>query len=250
MANINFSNITVHNQFWKNTRYFSYEKTSRPYDGICYIVSGIIKYKIGNKEITAESGDVVILKKDMHYRSTFPEKETQDILINFTSCGEAFFGIENDIILIKSRSDLQQTFFDALAYDRTAERKCMVKSILFKITDRLCNPKFDGSTYSLIKQAVDDDFNFALRETDFAKICSVSVSTLQRTFKKSYGKTLSEYRSELRIARAKELLITKKYSMDEISELLGYCDSSHFCKCFKKSEGIPPKEFVKMYYTM
>ena len=81
----------------------------------------------------------------------------------------------------------------------------MVKSMLYAIVDGLCCSGENNAEFVRIKQAIDADIEFELKEPNLAEMCSVSVSTFQRTFKKGYGKTVSEYRNELRISRAKEL---------------------------------------------
>ena len=83
MADLNFRDIYVHNQIWQRGNFFSYETESRPYCGICFIVSGGIKYKTETADISASIGDAVILKKDARYRAIFDAKLTHDILINF-----------------------------------------------------------------------------------------------------------------------------------------------------------------------
>ena len=89
-----------------------------------------------------------------------------------------------------------------------------------------------------------------MKEAELAERCLVSVSTLQRVFKNTYGKTISEYRNELRISKAKKLLITGNYTVEETAEILGFYDSAYFSRCFKKAEGLSPKKYLKQYYTM
>ena len=129
-------------------------------------------------------------------------------------------------------------------------RGCMVKAMLYSIFDEILNCDLSNTLFVEIKQAVDSDEGLNLKETELAEKCSVSVSTLQRVFKNTYGKTISEYKNELRISKAKKLLITGNYTMEEISEMLGFCDSAYFSRCFKKAEGISPKKYLKQYYTM
>lgn len=257
MAELDLGNITVADQMWKSGASYSYKSKCRPYYGICFIISGMIRYKTEHEEIAASAGDIVILKKNSHYVATFSVPETRDILINFNCISSAegaeksfFYDVKSDIIIFKSRMDLQKSFCDALRYEMTNSRKCMVKSILFKIIDEICSFEENDTVFKRIKQEIDNDAEFALSEPELAKRCSVSVSTFQRTFKRVYKKTVSEYRNELRVAKAKELLITGRYTVEEIAELSGFCDSSYFSRCFKRSEGLSPKKYLKQYYTI
>jgi DNA-binding response OmpR family regulator len=53
------------------------------------------------------------------------------------------------------------------------------------------------------------------------------------------------YIVKYRINKAVELLITNKYSLAEISDLIGFSNSSYFSTTFKKEKGISPREFLK-----
>ncbi|WP_298545087.1 AraC family transcriptional regulator [uncultured Aquimarina sp.] len=66
---------------------------------------------------------------------------------------------------------------------------------------------------------------------------------LKREFKILFGKTIFEYAIELRMNKAKQLLLHSKNPIYEISELVGYKNSTHFTAAFKKIEGITPKKY-------
>ncbi len=252
---LNFYDISVLNQTWKKGSFFSYETKSRPCFGICFIVSGAIKYITKSKEVTAASGDVIILKKSTRYRALFEDGSTHNILINFSCAGlggdEDFFeSMDEEIIALRNRRDLKNRFFEILSYDFMNNRRCMVKSVLYSIFDEMFNCDLTNALFAEIKHFLDSDTGLKLKETELAEKCSVSVSTLQRVFKNTYGKTISEYKNELKISKAKKLLITGNYTIEEIAEMLGFCDSAYFSRCFKRAEGRSPKKYLKQYYTM
>ncbi|GLX67515.1 response regulator transcription factor [Paenibacillus glycanilyticus] len=64
-------------------------------------------------------------------------------------------------------------------------------------------------------------------------------------FKKNLGKTFSEYVSELRIKKARELLKKTDLSIEEIAIQTGYVEYYYFNKVFKKHCGITPAKFRK-----
>ncbi|WP_233558476.1 helix-turn-helix transcriptional regulator [Aquimarina sp. BL5] len=66
---------------------------------------------------------------------------------------------------------------------------------------------------------------------------------LKKEFKVLFGKTIFEYATELRMEKAKQLLLHSKKPIYEISELVGYKNSTHFTAAFKKIEGITPKKY-------
>ena len=78
------------------------------------------------------------------------------------------------------------------------------------------------------------------RVSRLAKLCQVSVRTLQRHFRKYYDLTLSEWLRELRLEQSRSMLkdapCVKMVAFD-----LGYKQPSHFTRDFKLRYGIPPK---------
>lgn len=253
LSDANYTNISVLSQNWENESSFSYTNKLRPYYGICFVVSGGIKYRTEIREFSASAGDIVILKKNARYKAVFCQSPpTADILINFqiTQGTESLFGAADEkIVIVKNRFDLKQAFFSALEFFLMPDRACMVKSAFFGILDGICAPEAADGDFLSVKAAIESDAEFKLKEPELAKMCSVSVSTFQRLFKKSFGKSFSEYKNERRIIKAKELL-AQGLSTEEISERLGFCDSSHFSKRFKREVGTSPKKYLKQHYTM
>ncbi|SHI53918.1 AraC-type DNA-binding protein [Arenibacter nanhaiticus] len=63
---------------------------------------------------------------------------------------------------------------------------------------------------------------------------------LKRDFKILFGTTVFGYVSEVRMKKAKELLLKSKYSISQISDEVGYKNPQHFSTAFKRKFGICP----------
>lgn len=66
---------------------------------------------------------------------------------------------------------------------------------------------------------------------------------LSTLFKKKTGQAYSKYLTDVRIDKAKELLMFTDYKINEISEKVGYCDVKYFQKLFTKSTGCSPSKY-------
>lgn len=64
-------------------------------------------------------------------------------------------------------------------------------------------------------------------------------------FKNIYDVTPAKYVTTLKIEYAKDLLITGRLSVSEVSELCSFSDIYYFSKVFKKETGMTPTEFMK-----
>jgi AraC family transcriptional regulator of arabinose operon len=79
--------------------------------------------------------------------------------------------------------------------------------------------------------------------SDFSAMLGVSTDYLIRQFKKEIGLTPYEYHINKKINTAKLLLTDTALKITEIADQLGFYDSHHFSKLFKKKTGISPKFF-------
>ncbi len=73
--------------------------------------------------------------------------------------------------------------------------------------------------------------------------CGVSVAHLRRIYKAAAGHTLHHFIEELRVTRAKEMLLDSNLPLKVISYKLGFRHPSAFSFAFKKTAGESPRAF-------
>ncbi|MBR5336807.1 MAG: response regulator [Lachnospiraceae bacterium] len=76
-----------------------------------------------------------------------------------------------------------------------------------------------------------------------AEMVGMSPSYFSSIFSKEAGKTFIEYLTEIRMEKAKELLMCSSMKTSEIGHNVGYKDSHYFSYIFKKKQGCSPKEY-------
>jgi two-component system response regulator YesN len=62
-------------------------------------------------------------------------------------------------------------------------------------------------------------------------------------FSQETGRTFKEYLTEVRIAKARELLRNTALKSFEIADQIGYSDPHYFSYVFRKHTGVSPTEF-------
>jgi AraC-like DNA-binding protein len=72
------------------------------------------------------------------------------------------------------------------------------------------------------------------------RLAAMNRTKLRSIFKETYGQTISQFRTEVRMKRAHELLHETDLSVAEIGFDLGYADASSFIVAFKKFFGFNP----------
>ncbi|WP_432452421.1 MULTISPECIES: arabinose operon transcriptional regulator AraC [unclassified Agarivorans] len=82
---------------------------------------------------------------------------------------------------------------------------------------------------------------------EIAETVCLSSSRLGHLFRDELGMTITQWRDDQRISRAKQLLITNNVSISRISLQVGYNDPLYFSRVFKKLNGISPKGYRKQF---
>ena len=72
---------------------------------------------------------------------------------------------------------------------------------------------------------------------------NMSSAYFSTVFSQTTGRSFINYLTELRIEKAKELLISTNMKLSDIAMEIGYSEPNYFSHVFRKSEGITPKEF-------
>lgn len=82
----------------------------------------------------------------------------------------------------------------------------------------------------------------------FAKLkkFSINPSTLSTIFKQQTGKNISSYIEDIRIKEAMRLLRTTDWTINQISEAVGYLTASTFCRAFRRNTGYNTSTYKSM----
>lgn len=77
---------------------------------------------------------------------------------------------------------------------------------------------------------------------DLCMEIAMSRTTLYNKLKSLTGQGPNDFIRIFRLSRAREILRTKKYSIAEVSDMVGFSDSKYFSVCFKKQFGESPSK--------
>lgn len=112
------------------------------------------------------------------------------------------------------------------------------KYLYFYLYDQIMASKISKSIEFIAKHYLEP-----IHISDLATIEHYNENYYRDWFKKQTGTTPKLYIQKLRIEKAKELLTTTHYSIQEIGLQVGYDHSSSFNRSFKQLESIGPKEY-------
>ncbi len=99
--------------------------------------------------------------------------------------------------------------------------------------------KLIGTAVSKIRQNLTNKYSLSM----LAEELFLSKEHLSRVFKKETGMSVNNYINFSKIQEAEKLLKENKYSILDISTMLGFSNSSYFSALFKKHKGISPNQY-------
>jgi len=82
-----------------------------------------------------------------------------------------------------------------------------------------------------------------IRPTELARACGLSVSQLQREFRRLFAMSPSDYILRTRLLVARRMLERSTTSVGGVAVACGFYDQSHFTKAFKAHTGLPPQAY-------
>ena len=90
---------------------------------------------------------------------------------------------------------------------------------------------------------INNNYNRDLSMEMLASMVYLTPDYLNRLFKKSTGKSLSQYIRQVRMEKASELLRTTNRKVIDIGASVGYANYSYFCQCFREYFGKSPEKY-------
>jgi AraC-like DNA-binding protein len=105
-------------------------------------------------------------------------------------------------------------------------------------------PRREREAVRRAKEVIRERFREAVPLEDLSRAAGLSRFHLARAFKKETGLSPHAFQTQLRIARARELLKTR-IPIVEIAQEVGFYDQSHFTHYFKRAWGVTPAEYAR-----
>ena len=207
------------------------------------VKQGSFSYQIGeNKEQTASEGDVVICPPNTEFRRKIITP-IELCMIKFLADDILFSNgnkikVLNILLLDEDLSKLEGCLFcDTLSENPQWAHYCM--DIIYIAIDSIYNDSKIGA----VKQYIDQNYNKNLLISAIAAQAGYTVPHLINKFKACYGVSPKAYLSQIKIQKAKELLLISDMLSREVAAALGFDDELYFIRFFKKHTGTTPKQF-------
>ena len=106
-----------------------------------------------------------------------------------------------------------------------------------------------GRLFTSICHMLKNNYSVHYSVEDLARMHNCSASHISHMFLKHGGCSYHTYVNNMRINAAKLLLTSTNMNIQQISDHLGYTNSNYFSTVFKRSVGMSPREYRRLYST-
>lgn len=250
-----------------------------------YIVKGFFKQRINNVDVTFQEGELYLIDKNCFHQDYLIDSDSIILFIGvedsmLSEIMNPDISKPHIITFLKQALSKQKKLQQYLHFKSTTkEIRMQMEQLLLVLTKELHN-NMTGSNYIAkgillrIFQLLSYNYSFtlihdqqaALNWIVYEEICNYiqqhysTVNTKKlaetfhyqedyynRVFKKYSGVTYTSYVQDIRLQKAKDLIVNTDKHISEIIAEIGYRNTGHFHKVFKKKYGITPQQYRQTY---
>ncbi len=183
-------------------------------------------FNLFNPQKSKESSDV--LEQMIKNNFIFLHKQTPPLMT------VEMHIILKEIVEYSKKGMLQKLFIEAKII------KLLI--LIFEQFTEKRNTKNPSKLHLHIKKYIDENYNKNLKISDLSLELGINENKIRKEFKEHYHSTIVDYVLELRMLKAKKLIVDKSIMIKEIAIDCGYDYVQNFSRAFKKKFGVSPEK--------
>lgn len=232
---------------------------------LIYIAAGVAHFYFNDKgnDTIIPAGTFVLFRPKEYQRYVYYGSDhTEAFWIHFSGTNVKSilrqYGIQDDMHIIRtgtkiSYADLFKNIIDEIqqrksGYEYMAET--YFRQLLIQLS-RDCREKqsesnnYIQSEVEAAQHYFNEHYSEDINIDEYAASRGMSISWFIRNFKSYTGITPLQYILSRRIDNAQILLESTDYTINEISNIVGYDNQLYFSRLFRKQKGVSPSEYRK-----
>lgn len=231
---------------------------------LTFVDSGHLQTKIEDQEFILKEYDMIFYApKQFHTQSTNSTSSCSYLTVVFEmNCNRCeklrnkVFSADKDIIAAINNFAKASNHTDSLSHDLMI---CFLNEILIRILDENPNKhiqtakmpmqqKFEDEILNEIMIYINEHVYTSIKIEDLCKEFAISRSSLQQLFNNNLQVAPKQYINNIKLAKAKILIKKSKYTISEISNILGFSSIHYFSRKFKQQFNITPTDYAKTIF--
>jgi len=223
---------------------------NRTYCGFLFCLEGKVTYMFDGEEFVGDKEHVILAPGKSNYE-LYVNEDCIIPILNFELDHGVFdrmycFEIEETESFYRSFLQMEKKFI----FSKTSS-ELMCLSAIYDLTARINGYGKKDSRFNIIEKAEkyleENIYKKSLTVSDVAKNGNISEVYFRKVFKVKHNMSPNKYINEIRIEKAKNMLIDEDADICEISEECGFSSIYTFSRAFKNHVGISPAYFKKKH---
>lgn len=152
--------------------------------------------------------------------------------------------IVNEIVHCSYQQEIKEVYLESKVKE--------VFSYLFSLIVQKESPKqevklseYEHNQIVQIEQVLKEKLRNSLTIKELASLSGINETKLKRNFKLVTGKPIFSYLTDMRMEKARNMLINPEKSVSEVAYAVGYKNPQHFTSAFKRRFNYVPSDFRK-----
>lgn len=134
------------------------------------------------------------------------------------------------------------------SFEEAAEYIYNLSNVIFKLQTGEEKKRADNAI-DYIQKFIEEHLNEDLSLVRLAEQVYLNPSYLSRIYKQVKGTNISDFIDNVRIKKAKELLMGENVKINEVARLVGYETAASFTRFFRKAAGLSPQEYHEAFLS-
>ena len=145
---------------------------------------------------------------------------------------------------VQTDEDLQNAVKEIYSFSRFSDIIKMIEHYLDLVIN-IFEQEQNTSNYAIyqVEQYIRLHYHEDITLNSLADLVYLNPNYLSNVFAQVTGCTLNRYIKQIRMEKAQELLLNTNMKVSDISQAVGYPNTSYFCKSFQKMFGATPERF-------
>lgn len=250
MGDVTLSGIVSAENHWSYQE--SYTVIARPSNQLFCNLEGVREYcdEAGCKLMTVYPGDVLLMPTGSSYVTAPCSPEGNRglaVLFNLRDAQGQEIILDQQVRLVARDENgyYAQTVRRLLNYMlqggfASLKAKELLYDILYTLaTDQsLMQSSPRRKSLAPAIRCMEDNLQASLSIDMLAEMCFMSKSTFHRRFLAEYHISPTVYHLNMRMQKSRELLLSSLYSVEQVAEIMGFCDTGYFSRMFRKITGL------------
>jgi AraC-like DNA-binding protein len=246
---------SIHTLSWEKQKKYAYP---RPYHALSLRLKGQADFVHNDKVFSVKENDIIFVPKNYDYTLNAYQQESV-IVIHFDSTVPfpeiQTFTPTDPSVFVSLFNQLEKTYSQ-----HQVGYKQKLYSLFYEILEQVQIQREKEYSRNIalpnyFKKSIDYlNANFTdpeLTVESLAKIANVSTVYYRKIFKSVLGISPCKHLCNMRLKKAKNLLKTGYYTVEQVAYDCGFNDSKYFSTCYKNMYGISPgKDVTKLFKNL